>query len=312
MKKIIILGASVTAVKIIEDLRAVDRDSEILLWSTEGVLPYDPERLADGVAKNISLQDVYCRPESFYDEQKVQLILDKEIARFNFKKNQIVTIAKENVDYTELVLTKALDTKFPEIKGIHKTGIYGAGRLKDVEEFFSSLPFVDTVVVQVDTPQGLSFAAAVAENNKEVIVVPAASLVERLSAESSLVSLPSLEEKGVRIVRDQRIVEILGDGDARAVRLQSGKVISCEAIVFDKVSPHLKIFEETSLTIKMRICVDQNFRTSVANVYACGELCERAVSEKADDWPYTTVQRIQQGQVIAACLSGVAVDSVAP
>src|SRR3989344_5706833 len=117
MKKIVILGNSPAVVKIIEDVRAAAPENEVVLWSTEKSLPYFPERLADYAAENIPLKEVLCRPEKFYEQNNVRLILGKGVSRINFRKGQLASEEKETFDYDYLVIAGALERRFPEIKG---------------------------------------------------------------------------------------------------------------------------------------------------------------------------------------------------
>ena len=45
------------------------------------------------------------------------------------------------------------------------------------------------------------------------------------------VVIDAISEKGIQIYRNTAISEILGDGDAKAVRLNSGKVLASQLVV---------------------------------------------------------------------------------
>ncbi len=269
MKKIVILGNSPAIVKIIEDVRAAAPENEIVVWSMEKSLPYFPERLADYAAENISLKEVLCRPEKFYQQNNVRLILGKDVNRINFRKGQLANEEKEIVDYDFLVIAGALERRFPDIKGTNKYGVVDANKLDDVDHFVKSFPFIDTVILQTQTIKGLKMAEAVRKAKKEVIIVVPASL-SSLSEEIQA-KFKELETAAVRIIQENAIVEILGDADARAVRLKSGKVFACEAILFDETVPYFKLFIDTPLKMNKGIVVDARLKASIDNVFACGE-----------------------------------------
>lgn len=269
MKRIIVVGNSPAVVKIIEDVRAAAPDSEITVWSAEKSLPYFAERLADYVSESIPLKDVLCRPEKFYQQNNVRLILGKNISRINFRKGQLANEDKEVFDYDFLVIAGVLERRFPEIRGTSKYGVVDANKLDDVDHFVRSYPFIDTVILQTRTLKGLKIAEAVRKAKKEaIIVVPA--VVSALSEEVQA-KIKELETAEVRIIQDNEIVEILGDVDARAVRLKSGKVFACEAVLFEETVPYFKIFIDTPLKMNQGIVVDGRLKTSIENVFACGE-----------------------------------------
>lgn len=270
MKRIVILGNSPAIVKIIENVRAAAPENEIVLWSTEKSLPYFAERLPEYAAEIIPFKDVICQPEKFYQQNNVRLILGKNVGRINFRRGQLANEEKEAVDYDFLVIAGSLERRFPEIKGTNKYGVVDANKLDDVDHFVKSLTFIDTVIMQTQTLSGLKMVEAVRKAKKEVIVVVPASL-SSLSEEVQA-KLRELETAEVRVIPENSIVEILGDADARAVRLKSGKVYACESILFDETVPYFKLFIDTPLKMNQGIVVDSRLRTSIENVFACGEV----------------------------------------
>ena len=301
MKRIAILGNSIVAAKIIEDLRATDRESEIVLWSVENRLPYYQSRLAEYMAKALPLSEVLCRAESFYKDSNVRLILGKQLTRVNFRKGQIADEEKETIDFDVLVLAGMADRKFPDIKGTNKIGVFDAGRLDDVDQVFKSLPFMDTLAIHVETMAGLKMAEAIQKSNKEVIVVvPGGAFI---LAEETQGLLKTLHDGGVRIFHENGIAEILGDADARAIRLKSGKVIACEAVIFERTALNLKLFQDTPLSINKRICVNTQLKTNFDNVFACAEMIEW-LPGTGTDHAFSEEQLWEQGRVIAANIAG--------
>ena len=276
MKKIFILGCSAAAAKIIETVRAVDQTSEIFLLTFEECLPYQRHLFPQFVSKNCTNEEILIQPRSFYERQRVNLILNKKISRIDFRKNLIVVEKDEPFNYDALVITETGEYKFPDIKGANKLGVFGIKTFTEVNQITNRLSLVDTVVIRSSAWSGIKMAGAFQQRGKEVVLVVPADhrALAQLEPQGLGMILRALEEKGIRVYQENDLVEILGDGEVKAVRLKSKKVIATEMVIFDQTKVNLKLFADTPLKINEKICVDHSFKTNLPNVYAVDEVCE--------------------------------------
>ncbi len=270
MKRIAILGGSLSALKVIEEIRASGTENEIIFFSPEGQLPYDQNFLISFLNQETNSKQIFYKAQDFYKEQGVGLILDKKFGRVNFRRNQITTEEKEAIAYDVLVIADVIDWKLPDIKGNNKTGVFGFNQLTQVNEIIKMLPLIETVTIQAVSPTALSMAAAFKKLKKEVLVISSGPIEA---------DLQTLEAGGIQFIAENSIAEILGDADAKAIRLKSGKVFASDLIVFEETRPNWKAFDDTPLKINERIIVDAQFKTSVNNVYALGRACESSACE---------------------------------
>ncbi|OGX08118.1 MAG: hypothetical protein A2Z88_09320 [Omnitrophica WOR_2 bacterium GWA2_47_8] len=286
MKRIVFLGNSIACSVAMEEIRNADPGSELLFFPLEGGLPYKRELAAKYIAKEISFKELLFKPQDFYKRSNVQ-VHTKELNRINFRKNQISTEEKEAIPFDVLVIAGAQDFKFPDIKGVNKIGVYAWKKLDDINKIFNEVPLIDTVVIQGDGPDGLELAQAFQKRGKEAILITKASQdLPQAFAEN-----PAEGEaiKPIQTIVDHTITEILGDSEAKAIRLSSGKVLATQLIIFTDVNLNLKFLSETPLTINKSIVVDAQYRTNLKNVFACDWACEAAEAQDL----------IQQGKIVA-------------
>ncbi|OGX27712.1 MAG: hypothetical protein A3D10_02775 [Omnitrophica WOR_2 bacterium RIFCSPHIGHO2_02_FULL_48_11] len=297
MKRVVVLGNSLAGGKALADIRAAQPEAECLLVSLDGNLPYDPSRLAEYLAKDISQDDIMYQSPKYYAENNIQIILDKKIEKVNFKKNQLATDQKEIIGYDILIIAETPDHKFPDIKGTNKNSVFNLNKLADVNQLSKDLIFINSVVIQSDAWAGVQQAYALRKRGKEVLlIVSAKSVVAQLAEEGVKLITENLEAQGIRILFDSAIAEILGDGDVKAVRLKSGKVLAADAVLFDEVLPNLRIFQDSPLQTEQRIKVNSFLRTNIENVYAVDAVAELASASTQD--------LLEQGRVVAAVLQG--------
>ncbi|HQP11106.1 MAG TPA: FAD-dependent oxidoreductase [Candidatus Omnitrophota bacterium] len=302
--KIVILGNSPAGVKIIEEIRQHDSSSEITMIAFDGHYPNMRDRYAAFIGKEISPEKVFYRARNFYEQNKVNLVFDKKISRINVKRQRIFTEDKEQIDYDILVVTDTPENRFPDIKGATKEYIFGYKKLKDIDGMVNALPVAKTVVMQSDSFSGLEAAAAFIKREKEVILVcPGENFLARYFDAAAMAWLRArLEEKGLRIMAGNPISEILGDKDAKAVRLSSGKVFGAEIILFAETDEDLRLFSDSGLSLGRKIGTDQNFKAiGTDNLF----VVDQASGWTDDADPITLLEVLEeQGRKVAGAICG--------
>jgi NAD(P)H-nitrite reductase large subunit len=74
---------------------------------------------------------------------------------------------------------------------------------------------------------------------------------------------------------EKDIVEIIGDGDLKAIRLNTGKVIGCQILIIGKgISPNIDFLKESEIKLNKGILVDEFLKTNIPNIYAAGDVAE--------------------------------------
>ncbi len=301
MKKIVILGCSPAGIAAIEEIRAKDSSSEITLFGYDGYYPYDQKMFTQLIVKDITFDQVFCKPKNFFTKNKVKVILDKKITRINFKRNKIFTEDKTQIDYDELIMTESPEYKFPDIKGTNKEGVLRAKSLKDVHQLLNNLPFTDTIVIQSNQLFGFQLAMALAKVNKEVIFVSPQqyNLAETLDMETAQSLTEFMKQEKIRVISGQHIEEILGDSDVKAVRLKSGKVLACQMALFDHLKNNLRVLSDAILKVDDKVSVNEQFRANVNNVFA---LMDVAQGEK------DAMDAQEQGRCVGTVITGDALE----
>ena len=306
MKKICLIGNSVVAARVTELLRAKDQESEITILSYEEELPYHRWLLGDLIAKEISEEQILYKPAAFYKEQNIRVVFGKKIVRVDFKKKKIVTEKKEEFFYDFLCFTD-MPTRLPEMRGISfKEGVYNITRLSDIKKILTILPIIETVSIETRGLASLKFACALKKRGKEVILITAGeSLLSNIfNSEISETVTRQLEGQGVRIFRNNAITEVLGEGEVKAVRLKTGKVIASQIVVIDEPGPDLRIFEEGPLELKENILADHCLRTNIKNVFAADAVCTLKEQVYQKEGAFFLPFLEEQGKVITSNLNG--------
>jgi NAD(P)H-nitrite reductase large subunit len=246
MSKILLVGNSLAVTKAIEDIRQKDEQSEIVLFCTESVLPYDRQALPWLIAGQAKDGKVHPLPDDFFKQHRVEVIANEKLSRISFKRKYLSTESKTQISYDQIHIADFGEVVPLSIKGHQKKGVFDCTLLSSVKNLIKYLPFTDTVFVMVTTIQGMNMACALHGLGKEVVIVCSDNtlLSNFLDEETGTLLKQIIEGKGIRVMTNNTIEEILGDSELKAVRLQSGKVAAAQMVVVDFLSLDWKLIEE--------------------------------------------------------------------
>ena len=131
-----------------------------------------------------------------------------------------------------------------------------------------------------------------------------------LDEEASRITSALLEKRGIRLLFNQTLEEILGEVEVKAVRFKNGKVMACEAVILEDMSPDLRFLEEGELVMAERIPVAGTMRTNVESVYAIDCLAQLESPKLIGNYSLSRADVERQGEtaVLAAFGEAVAFD----
>lgn len=308
MKHLLIIGNSAAGISCAENIRKKDTQIKITILSKEDYTAYNRCLISYYLSGDVKEDKLVYRAKDFYKNNNIELLLNKKVIRVDAKKNQVVLEDKTRLEYDLLLLACGSSPKFPEIKGIHKKGIFGFRTISDAKGMLELLPLTQTACVLGGGLIGLKAAYGLKKRKIEVKVIVKSPQVlsQILDKESAEMFKRRLVENGIEIVSGSEAQEIIGEGDCKAVKLDSGKVIASSMVVVGKgVKPNIELVEDSGIKFEEGILVDEYMRTNISNIYAAGDiaqsydpLLEKTVVNAL--WP----NAIEQGLIAAGSISG--------
>jgi len=253
MKQFVIIGNSAAGIAAAEAIRHKDGESKIIVISDEQYNSYCRCLISYYLAGDIKKERIFYRPESFYKENNIELLLNKKVTSVNPKKNRINLEDKGQLDYDGLLIATGASPKFPQdTKGIKKREVFGFRTLNDVKEIEGLLPVTKSACVLGGGLIGLKAAYALRKRNIEVKVVVKSNQVlsQMLDPEAAALVQNKLEENGIEVILGEDVAEIIGEQDIKAIKLDSGKVKAASLIVVGKgVKPNIDLLKDTEIKI---------------------------------------------------------------
>jgi hypothetical protein len=262
--KTLVVGNSLDVLPVIEKAVKDHKDGEVVLFATEGVLPYD-RSLLPSLLTDAKEDHLYATSKIFFASHHLQPMTNETLSRISVKRKYLTTEKKTQISYDRLVLVDTGHLILPQVKGHQKKGVFDCWRLPSIKALKKHLPFMDTVTVVATRAQGLNMACVLSQLNKEVTIISASNglLPDIFDDETGLLLKQVLEGKGVRVFGQNAVEEILGDSEVKAVKLKSGKVLACDAIIFDEASADIRMLSEPTLTDDDQICIEDCFKPPI-------------------------------------------------
>ncbi|MFH1355284.1 MAG: FAD-dependent oxidoreductase [Candidatus Omnitrophota bacterium] len=277
MKEFVVIGNSAAGIAGVEAIRTKDRQSKITVISDEDYNSYCRCLISYYLSGEVKEGKLFYRPESFYKNNNINLILNKKVARIDLKKNRLILEDKSSFAYDSLLIATGASPKLPEISGIKKKGVFGFRTIKDAKEIGGLVPVTKTACVLGGGLIGLKAAYGLKKRGVDVKVVIGSKQVlsQMLDFESAQFVQKRLEENGIELILGQNVQEIIGNGDIKAVKLDSGKAIGCSMVIVGKgVSPNIGLIKDTQIEVHQGIVTKEFLDTNIPSIYAAGDVSE--------------------------------------
>ena len=217
------------------------------------------------------------------EKNNVEIAVDKAL-RLDRKEKTVETESKNIYAYEKLVLAIGSTPLILPIKGVDKPGVYPInkemGYLKDV---IGQIKCCKNVLVIGGGFIGVEFADELSKlKGIRVTLVEMLPylLANSFDVEFSEMAEARLKEKGVTVLTNTRVEEIIGQDKVEKVRLSGGQEIPVEGVILGVGSkPNVKMALDAGLEIGAckGILTDEYMRTSVdLDIFAIGDCsCKR-------------------------------------
>jgi len=264
MKKIVIIGASVSGHCIALGLRERDLSSQITLITEENYPAYDRLRLPDFISGITLEQNLFLGNEDFYQQHNINFLKSKKVASLNTQKKLIYFKEKGNLEYDFLVIASGRSPSIADIPGAKKEGVFRLYNLDDTKELLKRY---------ISEPICIIGSNSLALKTAEALAIKYSSEIKFLT--HSVID-PSLVCQGIEVIQDD-ICEIIGDGQTEAIKLKQGKVIAVSAVLFmDNYKSNIDFLKNSNVEIKDDfVVVNETLKTNIENIFACGSVINK-------------------------------------
>src|SRR5437588_3158713 len=306
---VIIAGAGHAGFQLAASLRQNGFSERIALVNDEGHLPYQRPPLSKAYLKGTGGPDTLMfRPEKFYHDQKVDLIVDRA-ASIDRSARKLSLASGSSLDYGHLVLATGARNRLLDIPNANLEGVRYLRTLDESEALRQRIASGQRVVVIGAGFIGLEFAATARAKGLEVDVIELATRVmaRAVTAEISEFFQSQHTAAGIRIHLGVQVTSIEADGGkVTGVSLSDGRHIPADLVVVGVgVLPNVELAAEAGLPIAAGIIVDEHLLTADPDISAVGDCAIYASPRFGGSLRLESVQNAtDHARCVAARLTG--------
>ncbi len=276
-QKIIVVGAGAGACGFVKSYRALNTDDEIEIFSKENFPFYNRVLLPDYISGALPWHNLVKMTDDEEMDFRIKLHRGVSIEHID-RENKTVTDSN-GISHQYDVLLMATGSRAFMLKDVPSIkGIFTMRSRTDADNFKHHVdPTNGKVVIVGGGLLGIELAASLREVNVEVTIIQRISrLMDRqLDPLGSQLLHEELVNKGIEIFYNDEIDRFLGEKEITGVRLKSGLMINCQAVVIAiGTVPNIEIAKAAGVECKRGVVVDEYLRTSDENIFAIGEIAE--------------------------------------
>jgi NAD(P)H-nitrite reductase large subunit len=262
--KIVIIGGSAAGHNAAIKIRQKYQDAGVTVISEEVYPFYDRKKLLDYWSGKAKEKELFLISADSYGQQNINFLKEAKVISINPSRRSVsykIAEKRTSVDYDFLVIASGCRSPLPEIEGINKSGVFRFGGLADFKELRSAVMLDAVCLIGVNHL-----------TSKIIEAVTAKGIEVKLITTQPQENFPEMVE-----AIDSEVVEIIGDSGVQAVKLKEGKILGVSWVgVTLPMKPCADFLKDTEVEIiDSAIAVDENLRTSIPDIFACGSVCRR-------------------------------------
>ena len=272
----VIVGASLTGGTAAVTLREEGFDGRVILIGAEDHLPYERPPLSKQYLRGgMPAEKMLLRPAEFYAANAIEMKLGIAAQRVEPGAKVVELVNGERVAYDKLLIATGGRNKRPPIPGIDLEGVYDLRVIGDADRIRAvARPGKNVVVVGMGFI-GSEVAASLRGMGLNVTVIEGkdSPLGGLLGAEISGVLEAVHRENGVEMHFGEVVSAFEGVAHVERVTTRSGLALECDfAVIGLGIQPQTDLVADTEVKLENGILVDEYCRTSVADIFAAGDV----------------------------------------
>ncbi len=306
--RVIIIGAGPAGVTVVETMRRLGSDADIVMLTEEPYPPYSPAAMAAYFQTGHPFQ--FWRGRDFPQRMGIEYRSGTRVVGVEPDAHRVWLSNGEPLVYDKLVIASG-GRLYAPVEGSDNPGVYN----------FKSLSAAESLMERVRSGQardvlivgagfiGIEIALLLADLGLNVtLLVRSRVMRAMLDPESSGIVERLLEARGIRLMRgaDADAVAFVGEPQVKAVQMRSGAEMTADLfIAATGLRPNVDFLADSGLACDFGLLVDERQRTSHEDIYACGDVAETVDRLTGERYVHAILPNaIHQGQVVAGNLLG--------
>jgi NADPH-dependent 2,4-dienoyl-CoA reductase/sulfur reductase-like enzyme len=303
-----IVGGGVASAHAIKAYREAGGEGKIALVSADSTIPYHRPPLSKGYLRGeAAREDTLVEPQSFYDDNDVELLLSTTVASIEPRESAVATADDRRLRYRKLLIASGVQARQLQVAGADLEGVFTLRSLEDATAIRDAASAARDAVVVGGGFIGIEVAASLTELELDVTLVSRnVDLFAQLGSPEVSEHLVQLYRRnGIDVVRGDEVRAFRGHSRLDTVELHSANPIGASlAVVGIGVTPAVGFLNGSGITVGNGIVVNERFETNVPDIYAAGDVAcffdpLTGRRRRIEHWSNADYQGSQVGRILA-------------
>lgn len=276
-EKFVIVGSGVAAVSAANAIRMRNKVAEITLISAESSYPYYRPALSDLIVKDVPAEEFNLNPETWYAENNINLMLNTTVQSVNANSKVVVLTDGQELAYDKLILATGSSNFIPPIHGAQTEGVFNVKYKEDSLALRAYAQGKKHAVIIGGGVLGLEAADALQDLGLNVTVLEAVDRImpRQLDESASTFMSQVLANRNIDLRTGVSAQEIISkDGRVYGVKVADELIETDLVVISVGVRANTQLAQTANLNIERGIVVNEHMQTSVADIYACGDVAQ--------------------------------------
>jgi len=304
----VIIGGGPGGMNAIETIRSYDTAASITLISNEPA--YSRMALPYYISGNIPIEQVNTGDDTYFEKLGVKTRFGISVTEVNPYANMVTLSDGSMVPFDNLLISTGSSAQRLNIPGADGDGVYNLWTVEDAQKAVSAMGS-DTEVAFI----GAGFIGFIILNamykagaRLKVVELEGQVLPRMLDAQSASLVNSWLESQGVETHTGVSVQKIdHGSDGVKTLQLSDGSSTRADVvIVATGIKPNISFLEGSGIETNEGILVNNRCQTSVANVYAAGDVAEGPTMSNDGSQAIHAIQptAVDHGRVAGANMAG--------
>ncbi len=302
MKTYIIIGNGIAGNTAAENIRAVDREGKIIIFSKEKYYFYYIPALPEYLAGEKQVDTIIIHNEAWYQQNNIDVYLETEITQIDAVRKIVVATNGQSFSYDKLLLATGGISFIPPLKGFPADGVFTLRTIEDANLIKERARNARKLVLIGGGLLGLEAGNGLRKLGLEVSVVEFFNrlLPRQMDEAGAAILKKQMENMGFTFYLGAKTQEIRTGADGLTVNLESGEHLPADMVLISAgVRPEITLAKSLGLDIDKGVKVDDTMKTGLDDVYAAGDLIEHR-GRFYGIWPAS----MEQGRVAGLSMAG--------
>jgi len=272
----VIIGGSLTGATAAATLREEGAAGAVTLIGAERELPYERPPLSKAFLRGeVPFDQSLVRPAAFYAAHRIETLSGIRATRIDVSARVVELEDRRRLPFDRLLIATGGRNRRLSIPGSELEGIYTLRTVDDAVRIKAEISPGRRVVVVGMGFIGSEVAASLRQKDLDVVAIePAKTPLFRVLGEDIGQRVADLHRAhGVRMIFEDTVVAFEGTQRVARVITKRGLHLECDFVVAGiGIEPAVDILAGTDIHVDNGVVVDQYCQTSVAGIYAAGDV----------------------------------------